>query len=221
MLDQLLAVAVTLVGYKAAVLVVDRFPRLQPLVVATVCVWFVWWLLGGDWEAYRAGGEWISFWLGPATVALAVPLAKQVKEFVHIWRGVLLGVAAGCAVAILTVRLVGWLLGTDQTLVNSMMAKSVTTPIAVELTRSIGGIPALGALFTVLTGIVGITIARPLLPWAGIRDDWAIGIAIGTSSHAVGTANLNRVSPVQTAASSVAMILAGVVTSLYLIPFSL
>ena len=84
MFDQLLAVAVTLAGYKAASVLAERFPRLQPLVVATICVWFAWWLIGEDWEAYRAGGEWISFWLGPATVALAVPLAKQLKEFVHI-----------------------------------------------------------------------------------------------------------------------------------------
>jgi putative effector of murein hydrolase len=221
MLDQLFAILLTLFGYGIATLVANRFPRTQPLVVATAAVWFLWWLTSGDWEAYHSGGEWITFWLGPATVALAVPLAKQMRSFLHIWRGVLLGVAAGCAASILSVYLVFALIGMDDLLVRSMLSKSVTTPISVALTENLGGVPALAALFTALTGIIGISLARPLLQWAGVRDDWAIGIAVGTSSHAIGTASLHRVSPVQTAASSVAMIVAGVVTSLYLIPFSL
>lgn len=221
MLSQIAAILTIVVGYKGASLITDRFPRLQPLVVATLLVWFLWWMMDGDWVAFQAGGEWVSFWLGPATVALAVPLAKQIREFIHIWRGVLLGVAAGCAVAMFTVIFINWLFGTDEMLMKSMLSKSVTTPIALELAASAGGVPALTAFFTALTGIVGVTMARPVLKWAGIKDDWAIGIAVGTSSHAIGTASLNRVSPTQTAASSVAMIVAGVITSLYFIPFSL
>jgi putative effector of murein hydrolase len=221
MLSQLLAVLVTLIGYGAAMLAAKHFPRTQPLIVATAAVWLIWSASGGDWEAYRMGGEWISFWLGPATVALAVPLAKQMRQFLHIWRGVLLGVAAGCAVSIMSVYLVFSLCGFDDMIVRSMLSKSVTTPVSVELTKTVGGVPALAAFFTALTGIIGISVARPLLRWVGVRDDWAIGIAVGTASHAIGTASLHRVSAVQTAASSVAMIVAGVVTSLYLIPFSL
>ncbi|CAM5793753.1 MULTISPECIES: LrgB family protein [Brevibacillus] len=221
MLSPLLAIIVTLAAYKMAMYAAARFPIIQPVLVASVCAWFIWWVINGDWDAYRLGGDWISFWVGPATVALAVPLAKQIREFAHIWRGVLLGVGAGCAVAILTVFGVGLLFGTDDVLTKSMLTKSVTTPIAVELSKNIGGVPALAAFFTALTGIVGIAFARPLLALVGVKDDWAIGIAVGTSAHAIGTASLNRVSQVQTAASSVAMIMAGVVTAIYLIPFSL
>ncbi|WP_411504066.1 LrgB family protein [Brevibacillus centrosporus] len=220
MLSQLSAIVVTLIGYKGATTISARFPRLQPLIVAVVLVWLLWWLVSGDWEAFSAGGQWISFWLGPATVALAIPLAKQIREFAHIWKGVLLGVAIGCAVAILTVYVIHWCLGSDDVLLKSMLSKSVTTPIALELARSVGGVPALAAFFTALTGMIGVLVARPVLKWGGIRDDWAIGIAVGTSAHAIGTASLNRISPVQTAASSVAMIVAGVITSIYLIPFS-
>lgn len=221
MLSQLLAIVVTLIGYKAATAISARFPRVQPLVAAVVLVGLAWWLCSGDWAAFSAGGQWISFWLGPATVALAVPLAKQIREFAHIWKGILLGVCMGCAVAILTVYLIHWCLSSDEMLLKSMLSKSVTTPIALELARSVGGVPALTAFFTALTGMVGVLIARPVLKWGNIREDWAIGIAVGTSAHAIGTASLNRISPVQTAASSVAMIVAGVVTSIYLIPFSL
>lgn len=220
MLSQLFAILVTLVGYKGATSISSRFPRLQPLIVAVLLVWFLWWLLSGDWSAFSAGGQWISFWLGPATVALAVPLAKQIREFAHIWRGVLLGISVGCTVAIVTVYAIHWCLGFDEMIVKSMLSKSVTTPIALELARSIGGVPALAAFFTALTGMVGVMIARPVLKWGGIKEDWAIGIAVGTSAHAIGTASLNRISPVQTAASSVAMIIAGVITSILLIPFS-
>lgn len=221
MLSGTAAVFVTLLGYLIAILLAKRFSRLQPLIVATALVWFIWWLGSGDWNVYKQGGEWISFWLGPATVALAVPLAKQLRELAHIWRGILMGVAAGCAVSILSTWLILALFGGSDMLLSSLLSKSVTTPISVELTKTLGGIPSLAAFFTALTGIIGISVARPLLKWAKIRDDWAIGIAVGTSSHAIGTASLHRVSPVQTAASSVAMIAAGVVTSLYLIPFSI
>lgn len=220
MLSQWLAILVTLAGYRGALLINARFPRLQPIIVAVVLVWVIWWAASDDWEAFSDGGKWISFWLGPATVALAVPLAKQIREFAHIWRGVLLGVCAGCAVAIASVYAIHWCFGTDDLLLRSMLSKSVTTPIALELAASIGGVPALAAFFTALTGMVGAMIARPVLKWGRITDDWAVGIAVGTSAHAIGTASLNRISPVQTAASSVAMIVAGVVTSLYLIPFS-
>ncbi|MEJ8548027.1 LrgB family protein [Brevibacillus borstelensis] len=221
MLSPLLAIVVTLAAYKVAMSAAARFRYMQPVLVASVCAWLIWWAINGDWEAYRLGGDWISFWVGPATVALAVPLAKQIREFSHIWRGVLLGVAAGCAVAILTVFGLGFLFGTDDLLTKSMLTKSVTTPIAVELSKNIGGVPALAAFFTALTGIAGIAFARPLLALVGVKDDWAVGIAVGTSAHAIGTASLNRVSQVQTAASSIAMIMAGVVTAIYLIPFSL
>jgi putative effector of murein hydrolase len=220
MLNELLAIPIIVGGYLVATKVSTRYRRFHPLIVAVTLVWFSWYLLSGDWEAFSEGGSWVSFWLGPATVALAVPLAKQINEFKHIWRGVLLGVAAGSAVSILSVMIIYAGFGYDKTMVHSMLSKSVTMPIALELTQSIGGIPALTALFTFLTGMIGTVFARPVLAWAGITDDRAIGIAVGASAHAIGTASLAQISQVQTAASSVAMIVAGVMTSLLLIPLS-
>ncbi|MCK9905531.1 LrgB family protein, partial [Frankia sp. Cpl3] len=210
------AIFVTLLAYVAARSIGRKWPRLQPLLPAIAIVWLIWWIFSGDWEAYRQGGVWISFWLGPATVALAVPLAKQMKQLAEIWRGVLLGTAAGCLISPLSSWLIMWLMGADDLMNRSMLSKSVTTPISVELTTMVGGIPALAGTFTAVTGMIGIAMARTVLKWAKVTDDWAIGIAVGTSSHAIGTAGLHQVSPVQTAASSVAMIIAGVITSLYL-----
>jgi len=219
MLEQMLAILVILAGYMAAVAINRRFPRMQPLFVAVVLVWLCWTAFGGEWDAFSSGGSWISFWLGPATVALAVPLAANIRQFASIWRGVLLGVGAGCAIALFSNLLIYWTIGFPKSVMLSMLSKSVTTPISLELTRNIGGIPELAAFFTALTGFLGAMMAPPVLRRAGISDDRAIGIAVGTSAHAIGTASLNRNSPVQTASSSIAMIVAGVVTSLYLIPF--
>jgi putative effector of murein hydrolase len=220
MLNEMLAALVIVAGYLIAIKISARFRRFHPLVVAVTLVWLTWWMLSADWKAFSVGASWVSFWLGPATVALAVPLAKQINAFKHIWRGVFLGVAAGSVVSILSVMIIYACFGYDQTMVHSMLSKSVTMPIALELTQSIGGIPALTALFTFLTGMIGTIFARPVLTWAGITDDRAIGIAVGASAHAIGTASLAQVSQVQTAASSVAMIVAGVITSLLLIPLS-
>jgi len=217
MLEQMLAILVILAGYMAAVAINRRFPRMQPLFVAVVLVWLCWTAFGGEWDAFSSGGSWISFWLGPATVALAVPLAANIRQFSSIWRGVLIGVGAGSAVSLLSTMLIYWIFGFDPKVMYSMLSKSVTTPIALELASNIGGIPALAAFFTALTGFIGAMMSRPVLRWAGITDDRAVGIAVGTSAHAIGTASLKT--PMQTASSGIAMIVAGVVTSLYLIPF--
>ncbi|WP_206529448.1 LrgB family protein [Brevibacillus sp. SYP-B805] len=216
---QFLAIAVTVLGYLGARRLQRAFPSLHPLLIATPAVWLAWWGMSGDWQTYKMGGEWITFWLGPATVALAVPLVKHIRALAYLWKGVLLGVTVGCTVSLLSGWLVMQVAGGDDTLARSMLTKSVTTPFAVELTLTVGGVPALAALFSVVTGLIGAVMARTLFKLAGIRDDWAIGIAVGTSSHAIGTASLPPEAAAQTAASSLAMILAGLVTSLLLLPF--
>ncbi|WP_134686926.1 LrgB family protein [Brevibacillus migulae] len=213
------AILVTILGYAGAKRLQARHASFHPLLVSTCLVWLIWWGISSDWETYKTGGEWISFWLGPATVALAVPLTKQIRSLLPIWRPVLLGVAIGCGTTLFSGWLVMWLAGGSDQLIRSILTKSVTTPFAVELTKTVGGIPELAAAFTATTGLIGAVIARPFLKMARITDDWAIGMAIGTSSHAIGTASLSGKSEAQAAASSVAMILSGIITTFYLIPF--
>ncbi|UFJ43165.1 LrgB family protein [Brevibacillus humidisoli] len=213
------AIIVTLLAYAAAQKISQKVLWIQPLLLAAAGVWLLWWVISDDWEAYAAGGEWITIWLGPATVALAVPLARQFRELIALWKGILPGIAVGAGLSIAVTWMTFWSLGGDDVLLRSMLSKSVTTPISIELTAAVGGVPSLAGLFTALTGIFGISIARPLLRRFGITDDWAIGIAVGTSSHAIGTASLLRDSQTQAAASGLAMILTGIITSIYMIPF--
>lgn len=213
------AILLTLLGYAAAKRLHQRVAFIHPLLAATGIVWLFWWAIGGDWQVYKAGGDWVTFWLGPATVALAVPLYKQIRSLLPIWLPVLAGVSVGCGIALLSGWGIMWLAKGNELVMRSMLTKSVTTPFAVEMSRTIGGIPELAATFTAITGLLGAVMARPLLKLARIQDDWAVGIAVGTSSHAIGTASLAQQAEAQAAASSVAMILSGIVTSVYLLSF--
>ena len=106
----------------------------------------------------------------------------------------------------------------SRVLLLSMLPKSVTTPISIELSLQLGGIPALTAVFTVLAGLLGSVVGPQLLRLAGVRGDIAIGLAMGTSSHGIGTARIIRDSEFQGGASGLAMALAGIITSLLIIP---
>ena len=215
---EILAILLTVGGYAIAKKISTRIPALQPMVVASILVWLIWWLISSDWETYDRGSSVITFLLGPATVALAIPLARQYKRVLSMWKAIAVGVASGSFVAIVIVWTVIWIMGGDDLLIRSMISKSVTTPISVELTTTIGGIPALAAVFTAVTGIVGGMFYRIVMRVSGVTDEWAIGLAVGTSSHAVGTASLINESQSKAAASSLAMILSGIITSLYFIP---
>ncbi|WP_139490452.1 LrgB family protein [Brevibacillus dissolubilis] len=218
---ELLAILLTLLVYLGVRRLSVRFPRVHPMILSAVAIWFIWWLISGDFEVYAKGGQWITFWLGPATVALAYPVAKEWQQLTSMWRSVLVAVAFGTGVVMISTWITMEMLQADPVLTRSILSKSVTMPIAIELSENIGGIPPLSALFTAITGIIGSVMMRPYLKALGITDDWAIGIAVGTSAHAIGTASLLRDSERQAAASSLAMILAGVITSLYYIPLHL
>ncbi|MGO0060511.1 LrgB family protein [Brevibacillus fluminis] len=215
------AIILTLIVYAAVRRFSHRLKWVHPIIAASVVIGVIWYVTSGDWAAYAAGGQWISVWLGPATVALAVPLAKQLQELKTLWPGILLGVGIGCGTSIAIVWALVSLLGGDPVVLHSMLSKSVTTPISVELAKAVGGNPSLAALFTAGTGLVGASMARSLLKIARINDPWAAGIAVGTTAHAIGTAGFPQEEQQKVAASTLAMIMAGIITSLYLVPFHL
>jgi predicted murein hydrolase (TIGR00659 family) len=216
--DPLFGVASTLLAYVAASALHRRWRWLHPLLVT--CGVLIAFLLIADvpYPHYQAGGNLIAFFLGPATIALGVPLYKQArklrKHLLPITAAVAIGSACGIASAAAFVKLAG---GSDPIL-RSMLPKSVTTPISIELSRQLGGVPELTAVFTVLAGLIGSVAGPQLLRLCGIRGDLAIGLAIGTSSHGIGTARLVRESELQGATSGLAMALAGIITAILTIP---
>jgi len=214
----LFGIAATVIFYSAAQLLNRRFKWLHPLCITAGGLIVLLLACGIPYESYKAGGDVITFFLGPATVALAVPLYKAVKQMKGKLRAVIGGVIVGSTVGLLSAALMMWLLRGSQDVLLSMLPKSVTAPVAIELSRQLGGIPELGGVFAVLTGLLGSMVGPMLLRLVKFRGDIAIGTAIGTASHGIGTARVLRDSELQGGVSGFAMGLSCIVTPILCIP---
>ncbi|MBR7177965.1 MAG: LrgB family protein [Oscillospiraceae bacterium] len=164
-------------------------------------------------EDYQERVSFLNYLLLPATVSLAVPLYEQWQILRKNAVAVLCGIAAGSVTSMVSIIAVGWLLRIDPVISASMMTKSVTTAIGVEVAQELGGIGSLAGSVIVLTGIVGNLSAAALCRICRLRDPVARGVAIGTGSHAVGTAKALQMGPVEGAVSSVSIAVAGVLTA--------
>ncbi len=209
-----LYIALTLVIYVVSLLAHSRYSWMHPLLSATIVLIFVLWALHIPYSAYSTGGDVFSYLLGPATVALGVPMFKQGLKLKGSLRRLLLVVLAGSIVGMVTAGGVAALLGASRQVVISTLAKSVTTPIAIQVTKQLHGDPAITAALVLLSGLLGSIIGPRVLRLAHILHDHAIGSAIGTSSHAIGTSALLHHSEEQGSVSSLAMAMAGVITSI-------
>jgi predicted murein hydrolase (TIGR00659 family) len=192
-------------GYKAVV---------NPVLIAIVLLVATLLVTGVDYETYFEGAQFVHFLLGPATVALAVPLYRQYDRVRHSAPAVAVSLLAGSCTALLSATLISWLLGAPQNVVASIAPKSVTTPIAMGIAEQIGGLPSLTAVLVILTGIFGAMFGTGILERIGVRDAGAQGFAIGLASHGIGTARALQVSEVAGAFSALAMGLNGLATSL-------
>lgn len=195
-----------------------RFNWLHPLVSTSGLLIVLLSVTGIPYEHYRLGGDMLSFLLGPATVALAVPLYKHYALMRKQLSIILSGVVIGCLAGILSAAGIVILLGGSRELMLTMIPKTVTTPIAIELVQTLGGAPELGAVLTVLTGLIGSVVGPRLMALCGISGDIALGVAMGTSSHGIGTARLFHESTFQASVSGFAMGLAGICLSILTIP---
>lgn len=207
------AVVVTVAIYLGALRVHRRWLWANPLITGAAALVAVLWALKVPYSRYRVGGDVFTYLLGPATVALAVPMYKQVQVLRKSLGRLMLVVSAGAAVGMVTAAGTAWLMGASHRFVASAVPKSVTTPIAVQVSQALGGDSAITIAMVLLTGLLGAVVGPAMLRLVGIRHEHAIGAAVGTASHAIGTASLIRQSEVQGSVSSLAMVLAGVVTS--------
>jgi predicted murein hydrolase (TIGR00659 family) len=210
---------VTVVVYAASRLLQARLgghPLANPVLTsaAALLALLAWSHTTGD--AYAAGGRPLLWMLGPATVALAVPLYEVRGEL----RSTLLPLAAalvvGSTVAVVSAMGLATLLGASPETVRSLAPKSVTTPIAMAVARVIGGAPSLAAIFVILTGSVGALTATGLFDRLGVTDVRARGFALGVAAHGMGTARAFQVSVDCGVYATLAMTLNGIVTSVVL-----
>lgn len=169
---------------------------------------------GVDYDDYRQGGAWIEFWLKPAVVALGVPLYRQLETIKKQVIPLLLAELAGCVAGLVSVVVIAELLGATEEVALSLAPKAVTTPIAMEISQSLGGIPALTAAVVVATGIFGSIAGFQIVGMTRVKSPMAGGLSVGTASHAVGTAAAMERGPRYGAFSSLGLTLNGILTAL-------
>ena len=192
----------------------------NPLLVSIVLIILLLSIFNIDLKYYNQGGDLLSFFLGPATVILAVPLYNQLELLKTNYKAILIGIVTGSLSGILTIIFLSKLFGLENQLSLSMIPKSVTTPIGIEISSQIGGIPSITVAAIILTGIFGAVMGPLICNLFGIKDKVAIGIAIGTSSHAVGTTRAIELGETEGAMSGLAIGVAGLVT-VFIVPLIL
>ncbi len=163
---------------------------------------------------YFQGAQFIHFLLGPATVALAVPLYLHWDRVRRLFLPIVIGLLVGSTTAIVSAMGLAWLLGGSPRTLLSLVPKSVTTPVAMGIAEKIGGIPSLTAVIVILTGVVGAVAAPALLDVLRIRDDAVKGFAIGVAAHGIGTARALQISSMAGAFAGLAIGLNALLTVL-------
>lgn len=192
-------------------------PLLNPLIFAIVGIIAFLKITGIPYESYAKGGNIISFFLGPVTVALAVPLYKQFDKLKANAVPILISITTGVVVAIISTVLMGRAFGLSPEMIASLAPKATTTAIAMDLSATMGGDPALTVAFVVVAGTTGFIIGEQVLTLLKIKSKTAKGIGLGTSAHAFGTNRALLMGEEEGAMSSLAIGVAGIITT-FLLP---
>ncbi len=212
----LLWLAVTLViwlGADALARASGRHPLVNPVMIAVVAVGALLAASGTSYPAYFAGAQFIHFLLGPATVALGVPLYRNRALVVRNLLPMLAALFAGAATAVGSSVGIAALFGAPRELMASLAPKSITTPVAMAVSERLGGQPSLTAALVILTGIVGAVMVTPLMDAMGMTDYAARGFAAGLAAHGIGTARAFTVDRVAGTFAGIALGLNAVVTA--------
>ncbi len=212
----LLWIVVTLAGYALArklQTLLGGSPIANPVLLAIVLVGAVVLVAGVRYSTYFAGAQFIDFLLGPATVALAVPMARNIGYVRSSLKGVGLALLAGSLASSLSGVIIVRALGGSRTVALSMAPKAVTTPIAMAVSQQIGGLPALTASLAILGGVFAALIGRRLLTMLAIRDRRAHGFAAGVAGSGVAAAEVGSLGGVATGFAALGIAMNGVVTA--------
>lgn len=216
---QLLWLAATLGVYFLALRVFNasrHFPLLNPLLASMLALMGLLWFSGTSYATYRHGTAFIDFLLGPATVALAVPLYEYRRLLRQMWAPLLGALVVGSLATIGSVVAVGRIMGLSRETLLSLAPKAVTTPIALGIVQSIGGSASLVVVFTMITGITGAILGLTLLRWLRVRDHAVAGFALGLGASGIGTARGFEESEEMGAFGGLAVGLNGVFTAVVL-----
>jgi putative effector of murein hydrolase len=215
--EPLLWLTATLAAYvigDAAAQAAGRAPWANPVLVAVILLAGLLMATGTPYATYFEGAQFVHFLLGPATVALAVPLWAQRARLRRAVLPVAAGLLAGSLTSVVAALAIGRALGLDLATLASLAPKGTTAPVAIGIAQGLGGSPTLAAVLVLLTGITGALVVTPLFNAMGLTDWRARGLAVGTAAHGIGTARALQVHPTAGAFAAIAMGLNAILTAL-------
>ncbi|MFC6639151.1 LrgB family protein [Sulfitobacter sp. JBTF-M27] len=217
----LLWLTATILGYLAADALARRLnnpPWANPVLMSVLLIAPVLWLTQTDYATYFEGAQFIHFLLGPATVALALPLWDNRDTIRRSIAPIVLALLTGSIVAAGSAILLARAFGLPTEVILSLAPKSTTAPVALGISEAVGGIPTLTAVLVILTGIIGAMTVTPLMTLLRIQDWRARGFAVGVAAHGIGTARAFQVNPTAGAYAGIAMALNALLTSMIVPP---
>jgi len=197
----------------------NRHPLANPVLLAILIIAALLRLTGTPYRTYFEGAQFIHFLLGPATVALAIPLYEHRETVKRALVPMMVALIAGSITAFVSAVWIASILGVPRSMLLSLAPKSVTAGVAMGITEQLGGDPALTAVLVILTGITGAILATPLLNMLGIKDWRARGLAVGLAAHGIGTARAFQVHPIAGTFAGIAMGLNALLTAI-LVPLA-
>lgn len=189
-----------------------RLPILNPLFLSTIAIILFLWIFHVDYETFDQGAKYITYFLTPATICLAVPLYKQFQVLRKHAAAIFAGVLAGCIAHGLVIVGMAALCKMEPIFMVSLLPKSITTAIALGACEELGGISGITIAGTLVAGLMGAMLGPVLLKWFRIKEPVAQGLCIGTASHAIGTSKMVELGEVQGAMSSLAIVVSGLMT---------
>ncbi|MBZ9633534.1 LrgB family protein [Clostridium sp. FP1] len=209
-------VLISLIAYEIGIYIKKKgkLPIFNPLLIAIIILIVFLTKFHIKYEDYNNGGQIISFFLFPATVALALPMYKKFSLFKENAIPILIGIFSGAIVGFACVVSLSKLFGLDHVIIESLIPKSITTPIGIVLSKQLGGLPSITVVAIIMTGIIGSIVGPFLYSIFKIKDKVALGIAMGASAHALGTARAMEIGETEGAMSGLTMAISGIVAVL-------
>lgn len=206
----------TILLYLAMIRLYDRYrhPLFIPFMTTSILLMVFLIVTRIPYDTYMLGGGWIDRFLGPAIVALAIPLHNQRHTIRRYWQPILGGVLVGVVTGFITGLLLTKWAGFSDALILSLLPKSITTPIAIQIAQSVGGIPEVTVAFVIIAGFIGVVLGEPFFKLFHIDSPTGRGIGLGVASHALGTSKAVELGEQEASMSSLAMTLCAVIGSI-------
>lgn len=206
-------IIITIVFYKIAECL--KWAKLPPIILAGAAVIFTLEYFHVDFELYNKSASYLTLLLMPATVALGYPIYKNIELLKQNKRVIYTAFFVATIIAIVTTYVTAKICNADLCIIESMLPKSVTAPIAIEISKNLGGIPELTTCVVVLTGIFGGLFGHKILEIIRVKNDIAIGLSIGAASHVVGTSScIEKGKEKQIVMASTALVIVGILTAI-------